>query len=53
MTLTEKRKLKLRILILKLHIFYNKMLMSLYLLCRNCVGLYLKFIKFCLGVSNE
>ena len=53
MTQAEKRKLKLRILILKLHIFYNKMLMFFRLFCRNCVGLYLKFIKYCLGVSNE
>jgi hypothetical protein len=53
MTQAEKCKLKLHILILKIRIFYNKTLMLFYLFCRNCIGLYFKFIKYYLGVFNE
>ena len=53
MTPAEKCRLKLHMLSLKIRIFYNKMLMFFYLVCRNCVSSYFKFIKYCLGVSNE
>lgn len=53
MTQAEKYKLKLHILILKIRIFCNKILMYFYLFYKNYIGLYLKFIKYYLGVFNE